>query len=128
MTDPAPGARRMHQTTLRFAPDLWDALAAEARLVGVSVAQYVREAALARLAYTAGVRGDAEYEDALRTIGGHPERSWDGQLGGSRRAVRRQDGQIEGAPALWSQSWRPSPPPPETEPRGAQAPDADPAG
>ena len=62
-------ARRMHQTTLRFGPDLWDALSEEAREAGVSVAQFVREAALARLAYTAGLRGDLTFEKALRQVG-----------------------------------------------------------
>jgi hypothetical protein len=48
----------MHQTTVRFSTDLWAALDAEARRLGVSIAHYVREAALARLMYTAGRRGD----------------------------------------------------------------------
>jgi len=59
----------MHQTTLRFGPDLWDALSEEAREAGVSVAQFVREAALARLAYTAGRRGDLSFERALQRVG-----------------------------------------------------------
>jgi hypothetical protein len=41
---------RMHQTTLRFGPDLWAALVSESTRSGVSVAQYVRDAAVARLA------------------------------------------------------------------------------
>ncbi len=44
----------MHQTTVRFGDDLWGALAAEARRTGVSIAQYVRDAALSRLSYDAG--------------------------------------------------------------------------
>ena len=48
----------MHQTTLRFPQDLWDFLEQEAKGLGVSIAQYVREAALARAAYDAGRRGD----------------------------------------------------------------------
>ena len=56
---------RMHQTTLRFAPDLWEAVEVECERLGVSAAQYIREATLARIAYTAGRRGDAEYEAAL---------------------------------------------------------------
>jgi hypothetical protein len=106
MTDPAKevsARRRMHQTTLRFAPDLWMALSAEAERAGVSVAQYVREAALARIAYTAGTRGDAEYEAALRAIGGHPAT---GELESrrSRGAIERSEQQIEGSAALWAQS------------------------
>jgi hypothetical protein len=55
----------MHQTTVRFGPDLWAALERECAGLGVSVAQYVRESALARLMYSAGRRGDAELELAL---------------------------------------------------------------
>jgi hypothetical protein len=47
----------MHQTTLRFPKDLWVFLEQEAASLGISVAQYVREAALARASYDAGSRG-----------------------------------------------------------------------
>jgi hypothetical protein len=53
----------MHQTTLRFPEDLWEFLEQEAKSLGVSVAQYVREAALARAAYDAGRRGDHIFID-----------------------------------------------------------------
>ena len=61
----------MHQTTLRFPEDLWRFLEDEAKSLGVSVAQYVREAALARAAYDAGRRGDALFVDpaVIRTHG-----------------------------------------------------------
>ncbi len=65
--------KRMHQTTLRFGADLWDALDAESAVQGVSVAQFVREAALARLMYLAGRRGDPAYEQALELSGAAPE-------------------------------------------------------
>lgn len=55
----------MHQTTVRFGPDLWGALEEECRRLGISAAQFVREATLARLSYTAGRRGETEYERAL---------------------------------------------------------------
>ena len=55
----------MHQTTVRFGPDLWEALERECDILGVSVAQYLREAALTRLVYAAGRRGDDEFELAL---------------------------------------------------------------
>jgi hypothetical protein len=55
----------MHQTTVRFGPDLWEALEAECSRLGVSAAQYVRESALARMAFTAGRAGQPEYEAAL---------------------------------------------------------------
>jgi hypothetical protein len=68
-------AQRMHQTTVRFGADLWRALDDECSKLGVSVAQFVREAALARLMYVAGARGDAEYERVLRLAGAHlPQR------------------------------------------------------
>jgi hypothetical protein len=46
----------MHQTTVRFGRDLWQALEREALAAGVSVAQFVREAAVARLAQNAAER------------------------------------------------------------------------
>jgi hypothetical protein len=63
----------MHQTTVRFGPDLWEALEAECGRLGMSAAQYVREAALARLSYTAGVRGETDYGIALVSAGAAPE-------------------------------------------------------
>jgi hypothetical protein len=63
----------MHQTTVRFGADLWQALEEEGSRLGVSVAQYVREAALARLAYSAGKRGDEEFELALEIALGESE-------------------------------------------------------
>jgi hypothetical protein len=63
----------MHQTTVRFGSELWADLAAEADALGVSVAQFIREAALARLAYSAGRRGDRGWEAALRLAGAELE-------------------------------------------------------
>jgi hypothetical protein len=60
---------RMHQTTVRFGPHLWEALETECARLGISAAQYLREAALARLSYTAGRRGDTEFEQALVAAG-----------------------------------------------------------
>ena len=61
MTKPTarPPARAMKVTTVRFGADLWALLEREAALAGVSVAQYVREAALARAAFAAGARAGA---------------------------------------------------------------------
>jgi hypothetical protein len=59
----------MHQTTVRFGPDLWERLEAECARLGMSAAQYLREAALARLSYSAGQRGDKVYERALEGAG-----------------------------------------------------------
>ena len=61
---------RMHQTTVRFAADLWHELEAEAALLGVSAAQYVRDATLARLAFTAGQRSASSALTERRTEAG----------------------------------------------------------
>jgi hypothetical protein len=60
---------KMHQTTVRFGPDLWQAMERECARLGVSAAQYLREAALARLAYTGGRAGFPAYELALTSAG-----------------------------------------------------------
>jgi hypothetical protein len=65
---PRIGSRKMHQTTVRFGPDLWEALENECRHLGVSVAQYIREASLTRLVYAAGRRGDHEFEHSLGLV------------------------------------------------------------
>src|SRR3954452_11145206 len=59
----------MHQTAVRFDPDLWAAVEDECGRLGVSAAQYLREAAAARLAYAAGRRGEEDYDDALVAAG-----------------------------------------------------------
>jgi hypothetical protein len=48
----------MRATTIRFPNDLWEQLEREARMQGISVAQYVRDAALYRVAFSAGVASD----------------------------------------------------------------------
>jgi hypothetical protein len=57
----------MKVTTLRFGEELWALLEQEAELGGVSVSQYVREAALARAAAAAGARGEIPYEALARS-------------------------------------------------------------
>src|SRR3954451_169412 len=52
----------MKVTTVRFGTDLWELLEQEAGLTGVSVSQYIREAALARAAFAAGSRAGAPAE------------------------------------------------------------------
>jgi hypothetical protein len=44
----------MRATTIRFPNDLWEQLEREARKQGISAAQYVRDAALYRVAFSAG--------------------------------------------------------------------------
>jgi hypothetical protein len=55
----------MRATTIRFGEELWHSLELEAELAGVSVAQYISEAVVTRLAYSAARRGDPIYEVAL---------------------------------------------------------------
>lgn len=52
----------MRATTIRFTPELWARLEREATLEGVSVAQFVRDAALFRIAYMAGAREQPDTE------------------------------------------------------------------
>ena len=52
--------------TIRVTPELWELLAQEAARQEISVSQFVRDAALLRVGYLAGVRGDGE---GLTTIG-----------------------------------------------------------
>lgn len=55
----------MRATTIRFPNDLWEQLEREARRHGISTAQYVRDAALYRIAFSAGAASGAE-EDGDR--------------------------------------------------------------
>jgi hypothetical protein len=100
----------MHQTTVRFGADLWEALERECELLGLSVAQYVREAALARLVYAAGRRGDEAFEAALGAAAegapaagdiGAPEEA----AAPERSTAAFERARIEGAhsSALWAQ-------------------------
>lgn len=52
--------------TIRVSPELWGLLEDEAARQEISVSQFVRDAALLRVGYLAGARGD---EDGLQTIG-----------------------------------------------------------
>jgi hypothetical protein len=66
----------MRATTVRFSEDLWQLLDDESTRQGISAAQFVRDAAIVRLAFLAGRRGDAEAEQSIETI--------------AERAARRQ--------------------------------------
>ena len=58
----------MKATTVRFGEDLWAMLEREARNLGVSAAQFVREAAIMRVAMLAGRRGDPDAELSIAQI------------------------------------------------------------
>jgi len=55
----------MRATTIRFSPAVWELLEQEARREGQSVAQYVRDAALFRLAYGMGERRELRSPDEV---------------------------------------------------------------
>jgi hypothetical protein len=81
----------MHQTTIRFAPDVWAQLESEARDGGVSAAQYVRDAVVARLAYADARRNGP---DAV------------GHVAATRKAAARAASVVarDGAQAVWAQA------------------------
>ena len=60
--------KRMKVTTVRFGEDLWAAIAAEAEQAGVSASQFIREAALARAAASAGTRGEFLFSPAFGAL------------------------------------------------------------
>ncbi|NLT06347.1 MAG: hypothetical protein GXY03_08550 [Solirubrobacterales bacterium] len=64
----------MKATTIRFTPELWALLQREADREGVSVAQYVRDAALFRVAYSAGARREGELPEQVVAALGAPRR------------------------------------------------------
>jgi hypothetical protein len=61
-------ARAMKVTTVRFSNDLWATIAREAEIAGVSASQFVREAALARAAASAGARGELPFPSYAATV------------------------------------------------------------
>lgn len=84
----------MHQTTLRFSPDLWASLEAESGRLGVSVAQFVRDAAVTRLAFAHGFERRREVEQS----------AWQ-QLAASGPTLKpRIEAQMNGAEAVRAQA------------------------
>jgi hypothetical protein len=66
----------MRATTIRFPNDLWEQLEREAKKQGISVAQYVRDAALYRVAFSAGAASEtnSHEEGGLRPSRVRPAR------------------------------------------------------
>jgi GAF domain-containing protein len=58
----------MRATTVRFSEDQWELLEREARRQGVSTAQLVRDAAVLRVGFLMGRRGDPEAEATLASL------------------------------------------------------------
>jgi len=75
---------RMEPTLIRFDPELLARTKSEAAKLGVSVAQYVREAVVARIAYTEGRR-----EGRLQALAERAERALDeaARVRSEKRAV-----------------------------------------
>jgi hypothetical protein len=101
----------MRTTTLRIGDELWAMLEAEAERDGVSVSQYVREAALARVAAASGSRSEIPFEQITRSArevassSATPDdkrRAIEVALAGLARAVAQQES--ESSRALRSQS------------------------
>jgi len=84
---------KMHQTTLRFAPDSWRAIEEDAAAAGVSTAQFVRDAVLWRMAYEAG-RAERD-QPAV----GAPTRA--AVLAEPAKVAAREE--VSAATALWAQ-------------------------
>ncbi len=96
----SPSGRKsgLRATTIRFTADLWTQLEAEAELAGVSVAQYVRDAALIRVTWEALRRDARAYRTAATALDQPPQppskpREAARELRKESRAVRAQAGQ-----------------------------------
>jgi hypothetical protein len=103
----------MRVSAIRFGDDLWQVLEQEAARVGVSVAQYVREASLARVAAAAAARGEDVFEllaragESPREVSPEAEaRAGDGKRTrtGARAARAKADETLAAALALKAQS------------------------
>lgn len=57
-------------TTIRVSPELWEMLEREAARQEISVSQFVRDAALLRVGYLAGARGDAGGLESVGDLAG----------------------------------------------------------
>jgi hypothetical protein len=94
----------MHQTTVRFGADLWSAVEQEAAALGVSTAQYVRDAALARLAFTRGVEHGRDEESVswldLAAVEEQPESSL---TTAARRSAEHARAQLTSSEAVRAQ-------------------------
>jgi GAF domain-containing protein len=75
----------MRSTTVRFGEDLWTLLEREAAREGLSAAQYVRDAAVLRLAFAMAEQGDAQAQATLADVA-------------TRSLARRGDGRVPASP------------------------------
>lgn len=78
----------MQPTLVRFSPDVLAFIKEEATRAGVSVAQYVRDATLARASHAAGQRGDPiPLGSTTSSDGGKPPATPEGKLAQLRSTV-----------------------------------------
>lgn len=56
----------MRKTTIRLSDRLWQLIQQEAESEGITAAQYIREAVIARIFYDHGLRGGRPYEALAR--------------------------------------------------------------
>jgi GAF domain len=68
----------MRATTVRFGDDLWAMLERESGGLGISAAQFVREATIMRLAMLAGTRGDPQAEATIAEVAARATRGGSG--------------------------------------------------
>ena len=87
----------MHQTTVRFSSQLWDELRRTADREGISVAQYLRDAAVIRMTYEAAGGERTARDEPARTAS--PASSGD-RLASLREEIR--DTRSESS-AVWAQ-------------------------
>jgi hypothetical protein len=102
----------MKVTTIRFGADLWALLESEAARSGVSVSQYLREAALTRAAAAAAARGEQPFEllaglsPAVEEKQGAQERPAEGPGELARRTAAEQRGDAHALAAQSKQARR----------------------
>ena len=95
----------MRATTVRFGDDLWEMLDRESQRLGVSAAQFVREATIIRLASIAGSRRDRDAELTIAEIASRangrsrgPTELTKALEGPDRLAALRETGLLDSAP------------------------------
>ncbi len=100
----------MRATTVRFGEDLWALLEREATEQGVSAAQFVRDAAILRLAHLASERGAPEARLSIEEIasGALRDGRTDGGSDGGVLAVVQDKGRVAAVRATGALAGRPA--------------------
>jgi GAF domain-containing protein len=90
----------MRATTVRFGEDLWALLEREAAAQGVSSAQFVRDAAILRLAHLAAERGEPETRLSIERIASGALREGDAAHDGDLAVALRDPARLDAVKAL----------------------------